>query len=687
MARYYLIIIICYLQIAYSQSADKIFESINHYDYYHTKVYAHKLIKKKKKLFLANYALAYTYFQNFKPFYNLDSADKYIHKCIANNMHTVIQAKQGRLDSVIVQTLYDSISYKQFEKIQQSNIPYVYDRFIQTHPYLIRTITDRVYKYQNKMIVQYAEGVNNSDTTLHLIKNYPNHPEKNYLVLLSDKQRYNERTSHRSKEEYVSFLLDFPKNQFRNEALQHLLNLYITNKDIKGLEFYVEKFKDAKYYSAEAWKWLFFYSVPKYNNAELEKFINHYPQFPFKQNILHEMEMSHKELIPHIDSTEKAGFIDTLGTWIIPPKYDAITPFNDNIAVVSLSDSVWFINKDNQPIFSKKFKDAFTFFNGYAPVFDGNQWYFINRLGARQPQNFDEINERSSDNNYVVKKNNLYGLVDYKGDYILNSEYEKLGDFENHYAYYIKNGLYGIIFSNGYKTEAKYQWISNFNDSGFAIVKQNANYGIINLNDTAILQPIHDLIFYITKNIYLCVKNKKYGFYDASKKCFLYFMEYDFQKNTETIGFTNGYYFKLLQHKKTYIGNENGYINKKKIFQEVVVSKYFTLCKNKKWAYSLNLDKPNLKFIYDEVIAASNGQLILKAKNNFELLDTTGKIAYTSEDEIKEIKTNYYFVDNSTGGLIIDNKGKVLLNNIQDYVVSDKYIIITRTDNTIRVIF
>lgn len=670
-----------------SQSLNKITESIANYDYYHTLLYSRKMLKNKKKLSAAAYAMAYVFYQKYHPFHHLDSADKYIHLSIINYPRKPYITKHLIIDSVAIYTLYDSITYAQFQKIKSIIQPYIYDHFLSQHPFLRKDIKEIIKKHQYQKIIEYAQNVNKSDTTFYLITQYPQNPSIDYLHQLLDKQIYLETTQHHTAAEYLLFLRNYSKSSFREKALQNLLDIYVKDKNTIGLLSYAREFSKDKFYSDQAWKWLFAYSVKRFNSEELEKFIQEYPDFPFKNELIEEMEMTAQILIPLTDTTGMVGFIDTTGKYIIPPIYDAVTPFNENVAVVFLNDTSYFINKKNQKIFPKGFQDAYPFFNGYAPVYDGNHWYFVNRLGVKQSEKFEWLSELSHDNNYLFKLNAKYGLCDYKGQIILNAQFEKLGDFENHIAYYVENNLYGLVMDNGKIYPAKYQWISVFNKD-IAIVKQNNLYGLINSKDEIILPIDYDLIFYCVDDIYFVVKNKKYGFYSVSEKCFIYDIRWDYTKNLDTKNFTDGNYFKLIQQNKVFIGNKNGILINKKPYQDVLITNTSVLIKDKnKWAIFISSEKiSNLNFIYSNIVVCPNQTLIAELQNKFIILDRKGIKNYETLYPIRYIQNNLYFEELDDTGKIIDNNGKTICTNVDNYSTFDKYIIVLLKDKSIKVI-
>ncbi|GAB4203730.1 MAG: hypothetical protein Fur0023_10850 [Bacteroidia bacterium] len=682
------------INFLHSQSVSKLTESIKNYDYYHTKVYAHKMLRNKKKLSAAAYALAYVYYQNYQPFHNIDSADKYIHLAVLNYPHQPYLSKYGNIDSNAIYSLYDSIVHQQFQKINSTDFPKIYDVFISQHPFMSKDLKEKIRLHQYQKVIQYVQRINKSDTTFHYIAAYESHPQMNVLKQILDNQIFDELTTHRTAAEYLLFLKNYPKNINRDKALQLLLDIYIKEKNTAGLKSFVNEFASDEFYAEQAWKWLFAYSVKKFNNEELERFMQEYPKFPFKKDILEEMEMNAQILIPYADTSESIGFIDTSGIFIIPPIYDAVTPFRENISVVFKNDSAFFINKKHKQIIAQAYKDAAPFYNGYAPVFDGKYWYFINRLGVRQSDYFDWISELSYDNNYVFKKQNLYGLCDYKGQIILPAQFEKLGDFENHLSYYTENNLYGIVWDNGKKYPAQYQWISSFNN-GIAIVKKNNLYGIVNANDENILNPEYDLIFHCNKDIYMVIKNKKYGFFNATEKCFTYFIQYDFNKNADIKTFSNGQYFKLIVQNKVFVGTNNSILLSKSFYRDAVITKDFIFVKNNKskWKRIYPASSANINFEYDDFVLCENKTFIGKIKDIYVIADHEGNVKHQTSNQLEYVYKNYYYEETEESGQLIDAEGKVILKNIKTYKVFipteasgfPPYLIVETNDGKIKV--
>src|SRR5690606_10076 len=114
-------------------------------------------------------------------------------------------------------------------------------------------------------------------------------------------------------------------------------------------------------------------------------------------------------------------------------------------------------------------------------------WCFINRLGQVISGTFDEVNE-PSDGLYVVRKDNLYGAVDQFAQWVIEPRFEKLGDFENGFAYYTSDGVYGFVSKDGMVHPPEFGWLSDFSAWHLAVVKIAGRFGLIDYSGRIVLE-------------------------------------------------------------------------------------------------------------------------------------------------------------------------------------------------------
>ncbi len=106
-----------------------------------------------------------------------------------------------------------------------------------------------------------------------------------------------------------------------------------------------------------------------------------------------------EELVP-AKETNRWGFVDLEGNWIIPPQFDFARPFSDGLAAVLLNGSYGFVNRSGALQIPFGFSDAGYAFQGLIPVA---------RLSQGQP---------------------LWGLINAQGTILLPLEYEALEWFD-----------------------------------------------------------------------------------------------------------------------------------------------------------------------------------------------------------------------------------------------------------------
>src|SRR5690606_18467721 len=123
-------------------------------------------------------------------------------------------------------------------------------------------------------------------------------------------------------------------------------------------------------------------------------------------------------------------------------------------------------------------------------------------------------------NNFsVIKKDNLYGLIDNKGNDVISPKYPYLSFVENNHIVFCDNdNYYGIMDEKGnllYKDKLE-NLLPSFNTNYFA-AKKNGKWGFIDNIGTIIIPFIYSEITYFsnTDNLALAAigdyPNRKYG--------------------------------------------------------------------------------------------------------------------------------------------------------------------------------
>lgn len=165
------------------------------------------------------------------------------------------------------------------------------------------------------------------------------------------------------------------------------------------------------------------------------------------------------------------GYIDAQGVWAIEPQYDAAENFSDGIAIVEKNNGIFGINEEGEILFT--LGNDYTvgnFHDGKAWCYNQNSGYggYIDAEGKQviaeqfKAQNDDTLNRFGTDHYAVVRIGDYYGVANAEGKFLVNPQYEAVGQTKLE-----KNSVYADsamhrLFKNGiaqfFQTESDGSW-------------------------------------------------------------------------------------------------------------------------------------------------------------------------------------------------------------------------------------
>ncbi len=155
-----------------------------------------------------------------------------------------------------------------------------------------------------------------------------------------------------------------------------------------------------------------------------------------------------------VTSNEKVGIININNNYVVEPKYDSIQKVdNTNVvqAINAAEDIMDLYNKNLELTVSMK-NSILIKEDEYIKVVSDNNMEYLNYDGDKQ------------NNTQVLKGNNIFA--------------------------YRQGEKWGFADGNGeIKVECKYEMVTEFNDKGFAGIKENGVWGIINTDGQIIVEP------------------------------------------------------------------------------------------------------------------------------------------------------------------------------------------------------
>lgn len=133
---------------------------------------------------------------------------------------------------------------------------------------------------------------------------------------------------------------------------------------------------------------------------------------------------------------------------------------------------------------------SFSFSENLYPINDKAGGGYINKNGVIVLEQKYNFAERFVDNYAIVQGKNLkYGIIDKKGNVVINFEFDSLDNLSENFVTYKKDNKYGYIdIIKNIKSGAVYDNIKKFKE-GFAAVCIGERWGFINKEGKIVIEP------------------------------------------------------------------------------------------------------------------------------------------------------------------------------------------------------
>ncbi len=324
----------------------------------------------------------------------------------------------------------------------------------------------------------------------------------------------------------------------------------------------------------------------------------------------------------------KYGFIDKQGKQVIPCIYDSVYSFDDGITRVEQNGEWFFIDKKGNPMFKNR-----------------------------------DIETSSEPGLLKEKKNNLYGLIDLKGNQILDFIYDEIDNFSEGFAKVEKNNKIGYINKKGIEIIAcKYDYGYDF-VNGFVNVTLDDKQIIINEIGEVISNSEYDEVNDFNEGLCKVGLEDKYGFIDQKGKLIVPLM-YDKASN-----FINGYSCVDYEGKKLLIDKFGKNTLKTDYDKILPFSDGLALVSQKdKYGFIDVNGIEVIKCIYDDAESFSNGLAEVELKSKKQLIDKTGKVLFDKDfDFIGSFQEDFVIIQVDSLWGFIDSKA----NKLTEFIYED----------------
>lgn len=226
---------------------------------------------------------------------------------------------------------------------------------------------------------------------------------------------------------------------------------------------------------------------------------------------------------------DKWGYIDKKGEVVIPMIYPSKADFHDGLALhaFAFQDTYYsfVIDTIGRLLSFTHYKDLrwflTSFSEGLHPVWDliSNKRGYVNKsLETVIPYEYDRAND-FHDGLATVKKGDLWGIIDKKGNQVIPFMYKELGKLrEGLIGASLDGKSYGFInIKNKFIIPPIYEYAARFSE-GLAVVRLKGKYGYINNKGEIVIPCKYKVAFSFSEGLAQVIENDKIGFIDLNGK-------------------------------------------------------------------------------------------------------------------------------------------------------------------------
>jgi len=229
------------------------------------------------------------------------------------------------------------------------------------------------------------------------------------------------------------------------------------------------------------------------------------------------------------------GFINKKGKEVIKPQYENANDFVDGLAIVQQDGKYNYIDQSNQKRYTDNFFYADDFKENQAIVETENGFGLITKQGKFhiQPE-YDELRWASDDNLIAFRKKGKWGVMKIDSTILIEASYQDIGVFENGLAYVIKDDLYGLIDIDGeYIVEPQYAQIWYAQAGNWALVTTEGKHGFVNSDGEVILPIEYQQVLRFQDNRAAIMRNETWAYINQNGQkvtAFEYLLAWNFNE-------------------------------------------------------------------------------------------------------------------------------------------------------------
>jgi hypothetical protein len=667
-----------------SCKVNRAYKALEVYNYFKAK----KLFEPRvdNNIVAAPFGLSLIYGRKDNPFYNLDSAYKFVYRADSNysklSERKLQKLNKLGIDSLRIHRWKDSIDVKQFEQVVKANKLELAIDYIEKHPSSIRM--ELAVRLRDSLAFNKAGNENTSKAFKHFLSNYPNAEEAYQAQNRYDNLLYQEQTASNQLDDYRAFVNSYPDSPYLREAQDSVYRKATANRNIEVYYQFIQQNPDNPNVN-EAWRNLYKLYMIDYSLERIAEFRIDYPDYPFVDDLMMDIELASKQFLPiKVDSLW--GFIDTLGALMIKAEYNSVEPYQEGLALVVQAGKVGFINKSGEEVIPIIYDDAESFESSLTIVSKADVYGIIDRTNkVVLPLKYEYVG-RFNDGLAIVANDTAYGYVNQSGEVVIPITLDYAGDFSQGLAIIEQQGKKGVINTQGrLVVPIEYNWLEPFQSNGLARAKKDSLYGLIDRQAAVVLPFKYDAIGEFSEGLALVANEEQYGYVNDSAQWIIE-SKFDFRRDALNWGKFDYSYAKYMLKEKFGIIDTSGHRVFPAIFENIGSyndSSLIAIKKRGKWGFTnqdLNLIIP---YQYDFAETFVHGVAKVKLNGLWGLINKEGDWLVKAEyDNIQIYRFGYLLKKADKMGMLdfsLEEAIPLLYDEIQIY--NESFLTLEKIDS------
>lgn len=602
------------------------FEALEVYNYFKAKDLFYQSLKRDSVP--AAYGLSLIYGRDDNPFFQLDSAFKFI--TIANRIYPRLDSDDKRdyleigVDSIAISHQLHKIDSLFYGLALNKNSVDGWHDFIAAHhsePFHENAVSSR-----NQLAFDLAQSENLSEAYAEFITKYPDAIQAPEAQKIYENLFYKEQTVGDRIKDYQKFMLSNPESPYVSDAENRVYEIATKSGKVSSYLQFIKDFPNNNN-TDSAWRNVYKLEIGELSATSIAAFSLKYPEYPFMDELKQEFEYATTFYYPiMVDSLW--GFIDEKGTVRIKPAFDWVEPFSENIAMVGKGEKIAFVNKAGERITDFNFENAYAFKNGFAVVEKSEHFGVINRLGEEViPFIYQDVGEFNDDLFYVQNDDDKYGFLDNHGKIIVPFVLSNASDFNDGLAVVESEGAQGVIDKQGRMVvNFIYDWIEPFSDKNKpSRVRIGSHFGLIDHHGIVVADTVYSQIGDFSDGLALAADESNFGYINLRGDTTIAF-KYTYKPAAlKSSVFVNNH-ARIFQKDKMGIIDTAGTKIFPAIFEDTgnFTGKLIPVKKNGKWGYANQAVDLVIGYKYDSAENFKDSLAIVSVKGKYGLIDTLG---------------------------------------------------------------